>query len=146
MLIEGEQILDLIPQRPPIVMVDKLISAEDGKTVTGLTIQPDNIFVLDGVFREPGIIENIAQSAAVGVGWLCRSKEEEVPTGFIGAIKNLVIHFMPEAFSEITTEITVEYQVMEATLIRGCVFFQGKLCAECEMKIFLVKDLPKPTN
>lgn len=140
MLLEGAQILDLIPQRPPIVMVDKLISAEEGKTITGLTIQPDNIFVMDGLFREPGIIENIAQSAAVGVGWVCSHTGEPVPTGFIGAIKNLVIHFMPEAYSEITTEVTIEHQVMEATIIRGCVFFQGRLVAECEMKIFLIKN------
>jgi predicted hotdog family 3-hydroxylacyl-ACP dehydratase len=140
MLIEGDKILEFIPQRPPIVMVDKLISVEEGKTITGLRVEPDNIFTLDGVFREPGLIENIAQSAAVGVGWLCRSKEEEVPTGFIGAIKNLVIHFLPEVYSELTTEITVEYQVMDATLIRGCTFCQGKLVAECEMKIFLIKN------
>lgn len=139
MILEGDQILEIIPQRPPIVMVDKLIAIEENKTVTGLTIQPDNIFVMDGIFCEPGIIENIAQSAAVGVGYLCRSKQEEVPTGFIGAIKNLVIHFLPEVYSDLTTEVTVEYQVMDATLIRGCVFFQGKLVAECEMKIFLIK-------
>lgn len=139
MILEGDQILEIIPQRPPIVMVNKLIAIEENKTVTGLTIQPDNIFVMDGIFCEPGIIENIAQSAAVGVGYLCRSKQEEVPTGFIGAIKNLVIHFLPEVYSELTTEVTVEYQVMDATLIRGCVFFQGKLVAECEMKIFLIK-------
>jgi predicted hotdog family 3-hydroxylacyl-ACP dehydratase len=139
MLLEGPQILDLIPQRPPIVMVDKLISAEEGKTITGLTVQAENIFVMDGIFREPGIIENIAQSAAVGVGWVCHNTGEPVPTGFIGAIKNLVIHFMPEVYSELTTEVTIEHQVMEATIIKGCVFFQGRLVAECEMKIFLIK-------
>ncbi len=140
MLLEGENILKLIPQRPPIVMIDKLIAAEEGKTITGLTVQPDNIFVMDGLFREPGIIENIAQSAAAGVGWICRNSQEEVPVGFIGAIKNLVIHFMPEVFSELTTEICVEHQVMDATIIRGCVFWQAQLVAECEMKIFLVRQ------
>ncbi len=138
MILQGEQILEMIPQRPPIVMVDKLISAEDGKTTTGLTVSPDNIFVQDGLFREPGIIEHIAQSAALGAGYHSRNQgEQEVPIGFIGAIKNLVIHFLPEVYSDLTTEITVEYQVMDATLIRGCVFFQGRLVAECEMKIFL---------
>jgi 3-hydroxymyristoyl/3-hydroxydecanoyl-(acyl carrier protein) dehydratase len=139
MLLEGEKILEMIPQRPPIVMVDKLISVEEGKTTTGLSVQPDNIFVMDGIFREPGIIENIAQSAALGVGYTYRNNNEEVPLGFIGAIKNLVINFLPEVYSELTTEVTVEYQVMEATLIRGCVFSEGNLVAECEMKIFLRK-------
>lgn len=127
----------MIPQRPPIVMVDKLIEVEDNKTITGLTVMPDNIFVQDGLFREPGIIEHIAQSAALGSGYMFRNQGEDVPIGFIGAIKNLVIHFLPEVYSDLTTEITVEHQVMDATLIRGCIFFQGRLVAECEMKIFL---------
>jgi len=140
MILQGEQILEMIPQRPPIVMVDKLIAVEEGKTTTGLTIMPDNIFVQDGVFREPGIIEHIAQSAALGAGYACRNQGEDVPIGFIGAIKNLVINFLPEVYSDLTTEVTVEYQVMDATLIRGCVFFSGRLVAECEMKIFLKRN------
>lgn len=137
MLISGEQILELIPQRPPIVMVDKLIAVEDKKTITGLEILPANIFVMNGRFREPGLIENIAQSAAAGVGYYYRNKNEEVPVGFIGAVKNLVIHFLPEAGSEITTEIIIEHEVMNATLIRGVIFQDNKVVAECEMKIFL---------
>ncbi len=137
MILQNEQILEMIPQRPPIVMVDKLIAVEENKTITGLTVKPDNIFVQDGVFREPGIIEHIAQSAALGSGYVCRNQGDEVPIGFIGAIKNLVINFLPEVYSELTTEVSVEYQVMDATLIRGCVFCEGRLVAECEMKIFL---------
>lgn len=140
MLLKGAQILELIPQRPPMVMVDKLFTVEEKKTVTGLTIRPENIFVMDGLFREPGIIENIAQSAAVGVGYFFHNKEEKIPTGFIGAIKNLIINFLPEANSELNTEIIVEHEVFNATLIKGSVFLQGKLVAECEMKIFLMKD------
>jgi predicted hotdog family 3-hydroxylacyl-ACP dehydratase len=137
MLVQGEKIHDLIPQRPPMVMVDKLISVSAGKTTTGLTVLPENIFVMDGVFREPGLIENIAQSAAAGVGYYYRSRNEEVPLGFIGAIKNLVISFLPEVHSELTTEIIVEHEVLNATLIRGRVFTKEKLVVECEMKIFL---------
>jgi predicted hotdog family 3-hydroxylacyl-ACP dehydratase len=138
MILEGDQILDMIPQRPPIVMVDKLIAVAEGKTTTGLTVKPDNIFVLNGVLREPGIIEHIAQSAALGAGYGCRNEGKDVPVGFIGAIKNLIINFLPEVNSELITEVTVEYQVMEATLIRGRVVCNDRLVAECEMKIFLI--------
>jgi predicted hotdog family 3-hydroxylacyl-ACP dehydratase len=142
MLVQGDQILQLIPQRPPMVMVDKLISIEEKTTTAGLTVLPENIFVMDGLFREPGLIEHIAQSAALGVGYYYRSRNEEVPTGFIGAIKNLVINFLPEAHCELITEITVEHEVLNATLIRGKVFLKEKLVAECEMKIFLNVKMP----
>jgi hypothetical protein len=137
MIAEGEDVLKLIPQRPPIVMVDKLISAVDKKTVSGFTIKSDNIFVEKGVLQEPGIIENVAQSAALGVGYVCSIKNEKVPLGFIGAVKNLKIFSLPLVGDELTTEIQVDYEVFEATLITGKVYCGDKLLAQCEMKIFL---------
>ena len=122
-------------------MVDKLISAADKKTISGLTIRADNIFVANNVFTEPGIIENIAQSAALGVGYVCSIKNEKVPLGFIGAVKNLRIFDLPATCDEITTEIQVDYEVFEATLITGKVFCNNMLFAQCEMKIFLKSDL-----
>jgi hypothetical protein len=137
MIAEGEDVLKLIPQRPPIVMVDKLISAADKKTVSGFTIKADNIFVENGVLQEPGIIENVAQSAALGVGYVCSIKNEKVPLGFIGAVKNLKIFGLPKVGDELTTEIQVDYEVFEATLITGKVYCKDELLAQCEMKIFL---------
>jgi hypothetical protein len=91
----------------------------------------------NGIFQEPGIIENIAQSAALGVGYVCSTKNEKVPLGFIGAVKNLMIFELPKVGDEITTEIQVDYEVFEATLITGKVYCFGRLMAQCEMKIFL---------
>ncbi len=141
MIAQGEDVLKLIPQRPPIVMVDTLVSAQDKKTVSGFTIKADNIFVKDGYLQEPGIIENIAQSAAMGVGYMCSVNNQKVPLGFIGAIKNLKIFDLPKVNSAIHTEIQVDYEVFEATLITGKVFCSGTLIAQAEMKIFL-----KPTE
>ena len=137
MIAQGEEVLKFIPQRPPIVMVDKLISAADKTTISGFTIKADNIFVENNILQEPGIIENVAQSAALGVGYICLLKNEKVPLGFIGAIKNLVIYDLPKVGDEITTEIKVDYEVFEATLITGKVYCEKKLIAQCEMKIFL---------
>lgn len=139
MIAQGDEILKFIPQRPPVVMVDKLISAEDKKTVSGLLVTPDNIFIQDNRLLEPGIIENIAQSAALGVGYVLRSKNEEVPIGFIGAIRNLKIYSLPEVGSEIRTEIMVDYEVFDATLISSRIFCNETLIAQAEMKIFLKK-------
>lgn len=137
MILQGEDILKLIPQRHPIVMVDKLIAVEDKKTISGLTIKADNIFIENNQFIEPGLIENIAQSAALGVGYVCSLKGDKVPIGFIGAIKNLRIYDLPVVGDELITEVTVDYEVFEATLITGKVYCKDKLLAQCEMKIFL---------
>jgi hypothetical protein len=113
---------------------------EEKKIITGLSVSGENIFVMNGLFREPGLIENIAQSAAAGVGYIYRNRKEVPPVGFIGAIKNLIIHFLPEAGSDLTTEVVTEHEVLNATLIRGRIFLHERIVAECEMKIFLMAE------
>ena len=91
-----KQVIQYIPQRAPIVMIDTLVDVVGGITETALTISTDTLFVQNGLLHEPGLIENIAQTAAAGVGYACALKKETVPVGFIGAIKNLTIHQLPK--------------------------------------------------
>ncbi|HMJ46203.1 MAG TPA: hypothetical protein VK498_02685, partial [Ferruginibacter sp.] len=65
----GDAILSYIPQRPPFVMVDKILSSGESSTRTSFIIHEKNIFVENGKFREPGLVENIAQTAAAGAGY-----------------------------------------------------------------------------
>ena len=54
----------LLPQKPPMVMVDALVEFTELSAVTRLVVRPDNIFVQNGRLAEPGLVENIAQTAA----------------------------------------------------------------------------------
>jgi predicted hotdog family 3-hydroxylacyl-ACP dehydratase len=138
----GTEIYNFLPQRPPMVMIDTLISCNDKITVTSLEILPDNIFADNGFLAEPGIIENIAQTAAAGVGYMYKNNtsENEVPIGVIGAIKDLKIYFLPKTGETIRTEVIVLYEVMNASVISGKVYSDNKIIAECEMKIFLTNS------
>jgi len=49
-----EDILTLIPQKPPFVMVGKLLFSDDDHTKTSFTIPADNVLVIDGKFTEAG--------------------------------------------------------------------------------------------
>ncbi|MDP4281174.1 MAG: hydroxymyristoyl-ACP dehydratase [Bacteroidota bacterium] len=135
-----------IPQRPPMVMIGNLVSSENGKTVTSLKIREDNIFCSEGLFREAGIIENIAQTAAAGNGYLCSLEGKTPPVGFIGGIRRLTIYSLPEAGDEIFTEVILDNVVMNASLVTGRVQNKGEIIAECEMKIFLDVDTDAGKN
>ena len=138
---DKEHITRLIPQKPPMVMVDKLFFSDETRTFTGLLITEDNIFCQDGFLREPGIIENIAQSAATRVGYYCEKNNiTKIPIGFIGAIKKLQIFELPKIGSELQTEIIIDYEVFDFSLVIGIVRQDEKIIAQCEMKIFLKKD------
>ena len=58
----------LIPQREPIIMIDKIISHSEVKTITSLTVKNTNLFVEENIFQSSGVIENIAQSSAARMG------------------------------------------------------------------------------
>src|SRR5688500_4930876 len=96
MLAGKEHIIRYIPQRHPMVMIDDLLEASDTHAVTQLKINADNIFVEDHCLAEPGLVENIAQTAAAHVGYQCAQKQIPVPIGYIAAVKNLEIVRLPE--------------------------------------------------
>lgn len=137
MLFEGTQILDLIPQRAPMVMLDKFFGIENDCSYSALTVQPGNIFFSDGYLRESGIIEHIAQSAAARIGYLAKSRNEPVPLGFIGSIDHCTIYTLPRAGDEMRTAITVIQEIFSITLIQAVVRVNDRLLAECKMKIAL---------
>lgn len=139
-IVQGDDILDLIPQRTPIVMIDKLFYADKTSAATGLLIKEDNIFCKEGYLQEPGIIEHIAQSAAAQIGYFCKINNVIPPLGFIGAIKNLKINCLPAIGSALVTTITVLHEIMECTIISGKVTCNDKQIAECEMKVFIQKE------
>ena len=119
-------------------MVDKLIFVGDKKVITNFLIKRDNVFCFDGIFSEAGLIENMAQTAAAGIGAKPVTADEKPPIGFIGGIRRLKIYTLPEAGQKITTTIQIEHEIFDATIVRGQVFMNESILAECELKIFLL--------
>jgi predicted hotdog family 3-hydroxylacyl-ACP dehydratase len=134
---EEYDILDLIPQRPPMVLIDQLISVSEKSAVGRLFIRESNVFCENGFLQEGGLMEFIAQTAAAYEGYRQLSLQEEVKPGFIGAIKNLSVHFLPEINTEIQSEIIVDSELLGYTLITGNIFQNNTVVAECEMRILL---------
>lgn len=139
-IIHGEGILGLIPQRPPIVMVDSFFGIEENCSYSGLTVTSDNIFCEEGKLQEPGIIEHIAQSAAARIGFIYTRQGAQVPLGFIGSVDKLKIYNLPEVGIKLFTEITVVQEVFDITLVSAQVKAGEELIAECRMKIFIKKE------
>ena len=130
-------ILRLIPQREPMVLVSGLHSVEENAVSTFLRIEEENIFVRDGKLLESGIIENIAQSAAAMNGYRSLAGGEPVLNGYIGAIKNLEISRLPECGTLLVTRVIETYKVMDASIIEAEVRSGDLLVARCEMKVFM---------
>lgn len=109
-------ILTLLPQRPPMVMVDRLLHCDPVVTVTELTVREDNIMVEDGRMSACGLIENIAQTCAARMGYINLSSGKEVRVGVIGALRDMEIHSLPKVGDKIETRIEVSDEVFGMTL------------------------------
>ena len=137
MMLPVENIIPLIPQKPPFVMVGKLLFTDEISTRSSFIIEPDNVFVKDNVFQEAGLMENISQTTALRAGYVAQSENKPVAVGYIGAVSSFEIFDLPKTDDEIETEIRVENQIFDVTILSGKVRHQGNLLAQCEMKLFI---------
>jgi 3-hydroxymyristoyl/3-hydroxydecanoyl-(acyl carrier protein) dehydratase len=132
-----DQILSLIPQRPPFVMIDKILVSDEAMTRSSFVVRENNIFVENELLKEPGLVENIAQTAAARAGYNAQMEHKPVQVGYIAAIKNLQIKNFPKINDELITEISIENQIFNVSLISGKITCNEQLIAQCEMKIFI---------
>jgi len=141
MIVSQQNILSLIPQKPPFVMIDQLVGWDELSSKTTLLVTEENVLVNNGELSEAGLTENIAQTAAAGVGYVAQQSSKPIATGYIGAIKNLEVFALPKVGDMIETEVTIENQIFEVTIISGRVKCKGELIAQCEMKIFIKNQI-----
>ncbi len=130
-------VTSLIPQRHPFVMIDTLVNAGEQDCSSRFLISSDNIMVEGNEFTAGGLVENIAQTAAARAGYLAIEENQAVRTGFIGAVNNLQIYRLPVVDEVLETDIKIENQIFDVTLISGRVSCKGSIVAQCEMKIFM---------
>lgn len=127
--------LRYIPQRPPFVMIDKLVYCDAERTETEFNILPDNLFVEKGFFTEMGILENIAQTCAMRLGYL--NENQPIKIGMIGSVDNLEFNQAPKVGEKIETKILVTAEVFNVVMLKATVMRGDKMIASGSMKVVL---------
>ena len=144
-------IVELIPQRAPFIMVDALSYYDPVVAKTFFTIPGDNIFCTsDGRMEEMGIIENIAQTCAARMGYqekTAKQQDSVIKIGYIGMIKTMEIFRNPLVGERLDTTISIVENFFNTSLVETKVEVNNETIALCEMKIYLtdVKSLANET-
>lgn len=120
-----------------MVMVSGLLYADKKSAQTSLLIDEKNIFADQSLFTEPGIVEHIAQSAALQAGYGFIKAGKNVPVGYIAAVKNLTINYLPEVNQELTTRVEIINYIMNVILVSAEVKCNERVVATCEMRVFI---------
>lgn len=138
-----EDITALIPQKQPFVLVDKMLSSDDTKTCSSFVVKENGVFVDKGFLQEAGLMENIAQTAALRAGYTAALQNKTVESGYIGSVTNFEVFELPMVADELLTEVNIQDHVFNVTLLVGKVWVKDKLIASCEMKVFAGNDTIK---
>lgn len=129
-------VLELLPQRPPFVMVDCLTDYSETATSSRLTIRPDNVFVEDGEFAAPGLVEHIAQTCAARLGYYNKYiLKGGVRLGFIGEVKDLSVVRLPREGETLCTTVTVMQEIFDVTVVSAEVRVGEEVIATTRLKI-----------
>ncbi|MHC0439654.1 hypothetical protein [Flavobacterium sp. 3-210] len=138
-LLEKEAVENLLPQKFPFVMVDRMVSYSETGLISGLKIQESNIFLEENSFLEAGLIEHMAQSVALHTGYQFFLKNETAPTGYIGSIKDIQIKKLPEINDTIQSNVTILQEFAGVTLVDIVTFLNDEEIASGQMKTVLAK-------
>ena len=130
-------ITSLIPQRPPFVMVDRVLSCDTTDAVTEFAVREDNIFLDDMKLSAAGIIENMAQSCAARMGCINRMHNESVKIGFIGDIRDCHIIRQPRCHEVLSTHVHIIEDVFNLTLANVTVTVDDDTISTARIKIAL---------
>lgn len=129
---------ELIPQRPPFVMIDKMMSFNMTVTETQLEVRADNVFCKEGRLTAEGLMENIAQTCAARMGYINLINNEAVKIGVIGSVNNYEVFRTPKVGEVILTSIEVIEEMFQITMVKAVVKCGNEMLAQSNMKIALM--------
>ena len=131
-------IRELIPQRPPMLLVDELTEASADSSTTTYRVREDAALVSNGMLSEAGIIEHMAQSASALAGFLAvENGATEPPLGMIGEVRNFKLAKQPAVGESLTTKVVMGLSVNGVTNVGIETRNEGELVATCELKIVI---------
>ena len=100
----------LVPHRPPILVIERLLEFNDTKGVVESCMHPDSIFARkDGSIEQVTMVEIIAQSFAAVKGYADLLEGKPISKGFLVGVKRLNIFgmaFIPSFTRELLVKIT----------------------------------------
>jgi predicted hotdog family 3-hydroxylacyl-ACP dehydratase len=131
----------LIPHRPPLRLVDRLLDYKDHSGVLSSIVLSDNVLLCDDGSMDPlAMLELIAQAYAAVKGYEDLLHEKPMKKGFLVGIRK--IHFKGRAFVGDRLRITVSTvgAIEGFAVVEGEVLREGKVIASGTIKLWITED------
>jgi predicted hotdog family 3-hydroxylacyl-ACP dehydratase len=132
----------LVPHRPPILVIGRLLEFNDTKGVVESCMHPDSIFAReDGSIEQVTMVEIIAQSFAAVKGYADLLEGKPISKGFLVGVKRLNIFGMAYKGDGLLTFIERVGETDEFSLAEGKVMREGQLIASGNVMVWVPKNI-----
>jgi predicted hotdog family 3-hydroxylacyl-ACP dehydratase len=123
----------LIPHGEAFRMVDRMLCCNEKQVVVETLVRPDSPFCESGSLASTALLENIAQTCAVRMGFLYSS----VTAGVIAAVKRMDIFSEVKVGDVLRTEVLVDAEAFGMMSCTGRIERGGSVVAEAELKLMV---------
>jgi len=144
MLLEPEtmDIVDLLPHKPPMVLLERLLAVDENRCRAEVIIDSDSLFYETGKGVPTWVgIEYMAQAVAAWAGYHALCRQVPVKVGYLLGTRKYVCH---DAYfvAEQALVVAVERQYQDAGLgVFQCEIWQaGSLVCEAAINVFQPDD------
>ena len=122
-----------------MLMLDRLISADEKSASTSLLIRKDNIFVTEGRLNAYALIEVMAQTCAAQLGYadVYVNGHNDVRIGYIGSVKRMQIEASPRVGETLRTRMEVVEDFGDLKLVTAESYVNNRRIAVTELTIAL---------
>ncbi len=138
-------VAELLPHAAPMVLVDEVVDAADGRVAARVTLRPDSPFVEDG--RVPAVvaIEYMAQTIGTYAGLRARAAGRPPRIGFLLGTRDLTLEV--DAFA-VGDELRIEARHVwgdeqigsfQCEVLRG-----GRTLASALVNVYEGDEVPRP--
>lgn len=142
MNIQEVDIRTLLPQQAPMVMVDRLVSADEKSAETALEVRADNLFVKDGMLKPYALVEVMAQSCAAQLGYADKyiHGHNDVRIGYLGSVKKMQADVSPRVGETLITRVRMLEDFGEMRMVAAECFIGERQIATAELVITLAEE------
>lgn len=143
----SDDLAKLVPHKPPMLMIDRLITHGAERIVAEHTIRDGRPFVDGGTLDTSALIEIVAQSIAVGDAKYARSKGNRVERGYLTGVTGLTLHRNVHVGETLTINADCLRRMDGQGLFDASVTVEDEIIAEGRFKLFVeMKDAPDESH
>ena len=142
MVMDINEIMSIIPHRQPFLLIDRIESMEEGKSITALKNVSYNEQFFAGHFPQepvmPGvlIVEAMAQAGAVAI---LSMDEFRGKTGYFGAIKNVKFKRKVVPGDTLRLELEIDKLKRNIGIGHGTAYVGDQVACQVEQFMFIVE-------